>query len=308
MTSKKKRSLPQRPTLLSSTRPQVPTRAGSTSNPSSRSTRTLIRQYHTLEKRLAQAKRAQDVSLVSDLRAQLSGLGGLKSYQQASLSGQSAERGGDSSKVLMQWLEPYIRTSTSSGGAQKFRLLEVGALSPHNECSKSAAFDVTRIDLHSQHPSILTQDFMQRPLPSNGEDLSKDGFDVVSLSLVVNFVPDAHGRGEMLRRVGKFLRTTNTQSDPAIDADDEPLKREIISPFPCLFLVLPAPCVLNSRYLDEDRLQAMLESLGYALVDKKLAKKLVYYLWHLERRDSGKAFGKDEIRKGGARNNFAIAL
>ena len=141
---------------------------------------------------------------------------------------------------------------------------------------------------------------MARPVPESAEALGREGFDVVSLSLVVNYVGDAAGRGEMLRRVGKFLRRRS-------GGEDEGGVEERV---PALFLVLPAPCVLNSRYLDEERLEAVMESLGYVLKERKMSRKLVYYLWRFEGPDKGrrKAWKKEELKTGGARNNFAIVL
>lgn len=141
---------------------------------------------------------------------------------------------------------------------------------------------------------------MERPIPEGPEALDREGFDVVSLSLVVNYVGDAAGKGEMLRRVGKFLRGGNgTQGEVALG-----------DTVPALFLVLPAPCVLNSRYMDEERLKEIMESLGYVLKTRKMSRKLVYYLWRFDGPDKArrKAWKKEELRTGGARNNFAIVL
>lgn len=184
-------------------------------------------------------------------------------------------------------------------------MLEVGALSPQNACSRPNIFDMQRIDLHSQHPSILEQDFMARPMPAE-EKLDVEGFDIVSLSLVVNFVPEAAGRGEMLKRVEKFLRRgTMDKGDDSERGLDR--TREF---FPGLFLVLPSSCVLNSRYMDEERLEGIMGSLGFVLARRKLSEKLVYYLWRYQGpvKERTRSFGKEEIRKGGGRNNFAIVL
>src|SRR5258705_7151282 len=99
------------------------------------------------------------------------------------IAGQSENRGGDSSKLLMDWIKDVQPLKSVPDGA--LRLLEVGTLSPDNACSKSTIFQVTRIDLHSQHPDILSQDFMERPIPVADEEK----FDIVSLSLVLNYVP-----------------------------------------------------------------------------------------------------------------------
>ena len=53
--------------------------------------------------------------------------------------------------------------------------------------------DVTAIDLNSRHPSILEQDFLLMDLSEHRET-----WDIVSLSLVLNFVPDGKDRGTLL--------------------------------------------------------------------------------------------------------------
>ena len=292
--------------LMSHTRP--PTYQAQTSL-SSRVTRKLIRSHHTLQKQLSSALSSNNDELATLLKAQLNESGGLQTYQRASMTGQSSERGGDSSRVLMEWLACVIPKSDSksliagvtSTNAQelKYKLLEVGALSPYNACSRSKLFQIQRIDLHSQHASILEQDFMSRPVPS-ADDLEHEGFDLVSLSLVVNFVPDAAGRGEMLKRVRRFLRNTGK--------DNEDEQQQAF--FPGLFLVLPSSCVENSRYLDEKRLETIMRSLGYVLLRRKMSNKLVYYFWKYEAEPLARSivFKKEEVRKGGGRNNFAIVL
>lgn len=173
-------------------------------------------------------------------------------------------------------------------------MLEIGALQTNNACSRSGLFEMERIDLHPQHPDITEQDFMQRPLPS-GQDLDNDRFDIMSLSLVLNFVGDPAQRGEMLRRVAGFLRTPSSGK---------------VNILPALFLVLPAPCVKNSRYMNEERLEAIMKALGYIRVMRKISSKLVYYLWKYEEsaEEKLKEFKKQALRTGKSRNNFAIVL
>ncbi|KAI9697960.1 MAG: hypothetical protein M1836_004313 [Candelina mexicana] len=262
---------------------------------SSKATRASIRSHHVLQKALAQAIANGDKATIRESEAKLKNQGGLQSYQQASIIGQSSERGGDSSKVLMQWLaQSLIFVQHESNHRDKpLRLLEIGALSKSNACSRSPLLSVTRIDLHSQDKSILQQDFMQRPLPTCNEEK----FDLISLSLVLNYVPDAIGKGEMLRRTIQFLRLSSDGYPP----------NEL---FPSLFLVLPAPCVTNSRYMDERKLSQIMESLGYELAQRKMSAKLAYYLWKFGSRSTGcvDTIKKIEINPGRSRNNFAIRL
>ena len=153
-------------------------------------------------------------------------------------------------------------------------------------------FQVTRIDLHSQHPDIISQDFMERPIPAD----DGEKFDIISLSLVLNYVPSPAQRGEMLRRTILFLQHTQLESP------------QFSALFPSLFLVLPAPCVTNSRYLDEERLTDIMLSLGYSLHRHKLSSKLLYQLWVLKGQGRTLKFKKEEVRGGKRRNNFAIVV
>lgn len=52
--------------------------------------------------------------------------------------------------------------------------------------------DVTPMDLRSRHPNIKEQDFLL--MDSKVEH--RESWDIVSLSLVINFVPEARDRGK----------------------------------------------------------------------------------------------------------------
>lgn len=278
-----------KPAKLASGRP--PTAQKPHRSLSSKATRTLIRSHHQLQKALADAVKAGNEDAAAVLRMQIEKQGGLQSYQEASLQGQSKDRGGDTSTVLLDWLQSRLKQSD-----RKLHMLEIGALSTSNACSRSSSFQVTRIDLNSQSRGIEQQDFMARPLPLSDEQK----FDIISLSLVVNYVPDVRERGEMLKRTRQFL-LSNAKAI-AGPATDPPY-------FPSLFLVLPAPCVTNSRYMDETRLEEIMTSLGFAMVERKLSSKLVYYLWVLKDvLRSSQQYPKSEVNPGKARNNFCIIL
>ena len=277
----------------------------------SKATRTLIRTHHRLQKQRAAALRAGDNAKATELSKAIDANGGLELYQAASIKGQSAERGGDSSRVLVQWLKERgtftrgqstrsdftesdrERTGNRKKKIKELKVLEVGALSPLNAISSLPGLNITCIDLHSQHPTIETQDFMERAIPNSDEEK----FDIISLSLVLNYVPDAVARGEMLRRTCKFLRL-GKQSKEA----------EENSTIPALFLVLPAPCVMNSRYLTEEHLTLIMNTLGFVLMHNKLSAKLVYYLWRYQSGGTHKPVPKKSLRAGGNRNNFCVIL
>ncbi|KAK7993598.1 cytochrome P450 oxidoreductase OrdA-like [Apiospora arundinis] len=258
---------------------------------SRKATKSLINSIHVLEKRKAQAVSKGNVAEVAKIDAEIAALGGIEKYQQASLQGQRTDRGGDSSKVLMEWLKPIYPALKATASDGPVRMLEVGALSTTNECSSSGLFSMERIDLNSQGEGILQQDFMERPLPKG----PSERFDIISLSLVLNFVPDAAGRGNMLLRTLEFLKKPLASADEKLD--------EFL---PSLFLVLPAPCVTNSRYTDESTLEAIMNSLGYVQTRSKTTNKLVYYLWTRKNTSPGRGeqFTKKEIRSGGLKEQF----
>lgn len=346
MSDSRPRSSAKRKRLLSSSRPRILPGASATfrTQLSSRHTRSLIRTHHIIQKQLHRAQTTGDALSVSSLGAKLASTGGLQAYQAASKAGQSAQRGGDSSNVLVEWLHQAGFRSTSKGSLNGssssealshnaqleqsqnsgLKLLEVGALSLKNACVTSGLFeDVERIDLHSTTPGIMQQDFMARPVPKTAGQRELQGFDVVSLSLVVNYVPDAAGRGEMLARVSSFLRLSRLQgsqkvavkryekNDQEVDYTDVEAKTVVRDWCPGLFLVLPAPCVTNSRYMNEERLEAMMQALGYSVMKRKMSAKLVYYYLHFEGNQDVAAnptFAKRQVRKGGTRNNFTIIL
>ncbi|KAH6603423.1 hypothetical protein Trco_008198 [Trichoderma cornu-damae] len=256
-----------------------------------KASRTLINQHHQLEKTRARAIRSGDKETEAKVAAELENLGGLGRYQKASLQGQSIDRGGDTSKVLMEWL-PLDELKKQP---RPLQMLEVGALSTRNACSTSGVFDVEHIDLNSQEPGIRQQDFMERPLPENGEG----EFDVISLSLVLNFVPDALGRGAMLVRTLSFLKADVGGATAAE------------SLFPCLFVVLPRSCVDNSRYFTDARFDELMAALGYTRVRSKKTQKLAYSLWRRRATAvvrTGLTFPKQEVNPGRTRNNFVMTL
>lgn len=257
--------------------------------------RTIIRTHHRLHKQLAAAQKIGDSRKAQELEAEIEQSGGIALYQAASKQGQASDRGGDSSKLLVEWLVELGVVDRKARGKSRaenvsLKCLEVGALSTANEISKfPSLIEMTRIDLNSQGAGIAKQDFMKRPLPKSDEER----FDIVSLSLVLNYVPDALGRGEMLQLIPQFLRTA-----VATPGDSLPL----------LFFVLPLPCIENSRYIDEPRLLEIMGSIGFTLAKKKLTAKLCYYLLQWIGPANPVRFEKKQIRSSPGMNNFAIAV
>ncbi|KAF7295257.1 25S rRNA adenine-N(1) methyltransferase [Mycena indigotica] len=224
--------------------PVTTTHQNSSSKPES--TRHVIRAYHgLLKKRMAlQNRPSRDPEVLEDLeqvQAQIDQLGGLESYQHMSAIGQGHDRGGGSERIAIDWFKEVFKPPRTTSCRYDIyspfqsllspsRLLEVGALKPDNYRSCRSWMKTTPIDLHSRHADILEQDFLTM---DETENLGK--WDAISLSLVLNFVPEARDRGRMLSLAHRFL-----------------------VPEGLLFLVLPLPCVSNSRYLTIDHLQLLL--------------------------------------------------
>ena len=140
-------------------------------------------------------------------------MGGLDWYQRASQLGQSKARGGDSSKWLIQALKASCRAELDAA-VKPLRVLDVGAVAPDNYAPHASWIHAKPIDLNPQHPDIEKQDFLcMDPPPSMAM------FDIVCLSLVVNFVGDPKDRGKSgpIQNVIVFLILlfcSRTHADP----------------------------------------------------------------------------------------------
>ena len=84
-----------------------------------------------------------------------------------------------------------VRGKHTLKGTVKLRLLEVGALRPDNYKACSKWLDAEPIDLHARVVGVREQDFLQMNVA-----VEACQWDAISLSLVLNFVPDAKDRGE----------------------------------------------------------------------------------------------------------------
>ncbi|KNE63019.1 hypothetical protein AMAG_08186 [Allomyces macrogynus ATCC 38327] len=175
-------------------------------------------------------------------------------------------------------------------------LLDVGALEGpvayRKVQSRGLLSDILSIDLNPQSPAVLRADFFQFPtapcrssspkswtdefdftdylapvadaahadpacFPGTGvPKTAQQTFDVVSLSLVVNFLPTPAARGAMLAKAIRHLDPNGAR---------------------LVYLVLPRACVANARYMDADRLhgEVMMKGLGARLVAERESAKLV---------------------------------
>ncbi|KZO94287.1 nucleolus protein [Calocera viscosa TUFC12733] len=253
-------------------------------------TRRTIRRYHVLLKekaRLLSDASSSTSTRLNEIEKEMNDLGGLEAYQEMSVLGQSKERGGGSEKVLVEWLRQlgYGKPTAGKGKEREMiDLLEVGALHPDNYAQWSKWIRCVPIDLHSRHPDIKEQDFLLMDRTEN-----EGHWDVVSLSLVLNFASTPVDRGAMLTLAHAFLKPAGASY---------------------LYLVLPLPCITNSRFLTPEHLKSLMDAIGFDLVKErwKPGGKVAYWLWK-KHQGGGDAegFGKKKVlREGASRNNFAI--
>ncbi|KIY50545.1 hypothetical protein FISHEDRAFT_39083 [Fistulina hepatica ATCC 64428] len=257
-----------------------------------RSSRTVIRRFHVLTKEQARLQTlppsSETLSRLSELQAEMDQLGGLEKYQQMSVIGQGTDRGGGSEKIFIQWLREEGLATCHGAVIKRLSLLEVGALKSENYKSCSSWIDVTPIDLHPRHSGILEQDFLMLHPEEN-----EAKWDLISLSLVINFVPVPTDRGRMLVLSHKFLVNGGY-----------------------LFLALPLPCVMNSRYVTPEYLLNLMEVLGFVQVKTRCKQggKMAYWLFRKKLHSDSSAvtgnfdFRRKTVLRQGDRNNFAVLL
>ncbi|KAI7855550.1 putative methyltransferase-domain-containing protein [Circinella umbellata] len=253
---------------------------------SSQETARLIRRYHVLNKELAKCNSISEATRRKEILNEMEAMGGIDWYQKASQLGQSKRRGGDSSKWLMQTLKKHNLFSKQQGKQEQskiVKLLEVGAVAPDNYERQKSWIQVKPIDLNPQDPKIEKQDFLEMIAPKKKDEK----FDIISLSLVVNFVGDPKDRGRMLLHTRDFLNQNGL-----------------------LFLVLPLPCINNSRYMSPEHFMKMMKSMGYNhCIEYHFSNKLAYYLFQLTKENVKCPPYKKQIMNDGAiRNNFAIII
>jgi 25S rRNA (adenine2142-N1)-methyltransferase len=173
------------------------------------------------------------------------------------------------------------------------RLLDIGALRPDNYARWSKWIDATAMDLRSRAPGIIEQDFLTLDLSPYHAGGHRGRWDLISLSLVLNFVPSATDRGRMLRVAHAALNDGGW-----------------------MFLALPAPCVQNSRYLTAERMVDILRAVGFEQVEDRCRPGGRMAYWLLRKTEPGlrsdeakRVFGKKEmLRTGSDRNNFCVLL
>ena len=249
---------------------------------SSRKDRRIITEYHTLNKTIDSVRknpsihREDKAAQIAVLEAKKTKIGGINAYQKASKLGEVRHGSFNSAKWVLKQLKAHnvcANTNRTDGG--KLSLLDVGALD-NNYKKHSKWIQSTPIDLNPQSNDVIKADFLK---------LDHKEYDVVVLSLVINFEGDIRKRGDMLRKCPELM----------VDQGH-------------LFIVLPLPCLDNSRYLNEELFVSMMESLGFDVCARHSSRKLSFFMFRYTRRAQVKSFPKKILRKGGNHNNFAIVL
>eukprot|EP00762_Andalucia_godoyi_P006262 ANDGO_05939.mRNA.1 25S rRNA adenine-N(1) methyltransferase len=252
----------------------------------------LISRFHTLNKDIGLLRASGSISesekreKISGLERQLDDLGGLEKYQRASLFGEMGyqHRFNSAKWVVKDLCARERRPSKQASGMQaKLSLLDVGAITNHYRPYQSWILP-TSIDLHSFDPDVIQIDFFEF-----AKCYDDDPFDVVVLSLVLNFVGSPEKKGEMIARCEDLVKVGGL-----------------------LYVVLPVACVENSRYLKHSLWLRMLKSVGFSVLDHRTSSKLSFYVFQRTEdsllRTAHHAFPKKLCRSGDSRNNFCVVM
>jgi len=194
-------------------------------------------------------------------------LGGFEAYQAASLYG---TKHGDTSK----WFLKEFKHHRNPG--KIYRLLDVGALA-HNYAACGSWCQPMGIDLRPLIPGIQRANFLDwQPA---------EAFDIICLSLVLNFVGDPRQRGRMLRKAWENLCGDGF-----------------------LFVVLPRSCIDHSRFVTLDYFVGLMSFIGFEMLKQHSSRKLSYFLLRKARSSLGVKQPEEPNLKAGGFNNFKIKL
>lgn len=192
----------------------------------------------------------------SELEARIEAMGGRRAYQNASILLTSLHR--PTSKWVMSVLSECGMRPVAP--APRLRVLEIGAI--NTQLVECGWMDTRAIDFLSRHRRIEQMDFFN--LQPTGD------FGAVVCSMVLNCVPEARRRGDMLLRC-----------------------RECLTDCGVLFVMIPLLCVTASPLLTDALLLAMFEALGFVLLRKKFTNKIAFYC--VQREASKPTLGAAEL-------------
>lgn len=192
---------------------------------------------------------------------------------------QNVSRRHESKFSTSKWLIKILKEENDMNKIPKISLLDVGALRENYKIF-SGLINVRYIDLHSTNPNIESLNILDL-------DNQKNSFDLVCLSLVLNFSGSSHERGRILKHAASLSEKY-------------------------LFIVLPKSCVDNSRYLTFELFLEMLKSLIFFPLRVHRSSKLIYFLFEKKNLTQNELANVNFIKKlrknGGGLNNYCIVL
>lgn len=250
--------------------------------------RIVINQYHELEKQklsIASNKSLDNNAkqkATAAIEAEMTAAGGIDSYQKASIAGHTAAT--TVKFNTSRWVMERVKLQQplyANSEATNIKLLDVGSLTNHYLPFKRN-IACTAIDLNPQHSSVQAIDFFD--LPHNDVQHARV-YDVIVLSLVLNFVGDKLKRGIMLTRSHKMLKSGGS-----------------------LFIILPKACMDNSRYMNGETMKTMMTGIGFEETFTRSSSKLVLYEYKAVVCTKIIAFAPKVKIAGIARNNFSISI
>lgn len=228
------------------TKPIAAVRAGSRSTISSlKVARKVTSRFHALTQEEARVRanaslsRAEREAKLSEVQRELAEMGGREAYQDASLATTSEFR--TSRFVFQQITRLGLRPAS---GEAPLRVFEVGAINP--QLLVCPWLKVRAIDLISRDRRIEEVDFFAVPPAA--------AFDAVVCAMVINCVPEARQRGEMLVRMNLHLDRVG----PGL-----------------LFLMLPRRCVFESPYMTEALFFRALTVAGFEVFERRETPKIL---------------------------------
>ncbi|CEG44036.1 25S rRNA (adenine(2142)-N(1))-methyltransferase, Bmt2 [Plasmopara halstedii] len=244
---------------------------------SRRKARNVITKFHRLTHELdrLEQQKLDEVETrklrIAEINQELIELGGRQAYQDASILSTSFHR---TSKWVFRLLTRFeLRPKAKQ---PPLPVLEVGAI--NTQLLSCPWLNVRAIDLKSRHERIEQCDFFS--LKPAGE------FQIVVSSMVLNCVPGAVKRGQMLR-----------------------LYREHLMDGGLLFLMLPLLCLRHSKFMTYSRFTKILEAVGFRVRETKDSPKVAFFC--LERTE---IFNKDAsfphklLVSGNKRNDFSVVI
>ncbi|GMH58642.1 hypothetical protein TrST_g7223 [Triparma strigata] len=248
--------------------------------------RTLARKITTKFHKLTSRKEAEkDPKRIRELEEEIEEMGGRDAYQKASQLNTSIF---STSKWVWGKLSHTGRNfgvpsppspsplASARPSKRPLKILEIGAINTQllTYTSKGNC-DTLSIDLNSQSPQIQEANFLSPTFNPVQQD-------VIVCSMVLNCVPNARLRGEMINKINGLL----------------PVGGEV-------FVVLPLLCLAQSQFINRKSYENIWIKLGYELKEIRVTPKL-HMIWGVKRREGDGEGWKEGKGKVGGKNTFGI--